>query len=420
MAALLVGMFVFAAKLCAALREVAIAWRYGVSAMVDAYQLALTISTWLPLVLTSAATVVLVPKLVGLRREPHKYHRFIRQLNGMALIFAFGIMVLTITAAPLVVGLLAGELDSSMQALVGMMVIELAPVTALALIGGYFSARLQARERYGYSLAEGIPALAVALMVFAGSYPESWRPLVWGTLLGFVLQAAWLTAMIRANDSPIGRVEVGTGELRLLYVPLLVMLLGQIVISVSTPLDQAFAVNFGEGAVATLGYANRIISLIVGFGSVVVARALLPTLSAAVANGEHLLGKRQVVLWSILLFGLGSASAAIGWMLARPAVTVLFERGAFTAEDSGAVAGILRLGLLQLPFYFGGMALVQWFAASNRHHVLLWASALALVTKIAMNILLIQPLGLAGLMAATSGMYAMSFLTLLFWVISDK
>ena len=66
----LIGVLVALAKVCVALREVTIAWRYGVDAVVDAYQVALTLTTWLPLLIAGITTSVLVPRLVAVRREP--------------------------------------------------------------------------------------------------------------------------------------------------------------------------------------------------------------------------------------------------------------------------------------------------------------------------------------------------------------
>jgi peptidoglycan biosynthesis protein MviN/MurJ (putative lipid II flippase) len=409
--AILIGLLVLGAKLFVAAREVAIAWRYGVSGVVDAYQLGLTIATWVPLMLTSTATVVLVPRLVALHRDPQAYRGFVAQLNGTMLLVALGILLLTVLGTPFAVNLLAGELGAPTQALVRRMAIFLAPVAALSIVAGYLTTRLQARERYGYSVVDATPALMVAIFVLAAPADDSADPLIWGTLIGFVLQVGWLGAMVHGADRPIGalRFRHEPRDWRPLYVPLLVMFLGQLVLTTSTPLDQGFASRLGEGAVAVLGYANRLVSLIVGFGSVVVARALLPVLSGAVADGQTALGARQTVVWAWLLFFLGGVIAIMGWVLAPWAVALVFERGAFTAADTEAVAYVLRAALLQLPFYFGGLALVQWYAASNRHHVLLWVACLALAVKVTMNALLIEPLGLAGLMVATAAMYGVSF-----------
>jgi putative peptidoglycan lipid II flippase len=422
--ALSIGVLVIVAKLFAAAREMAIAWRYGVSSTVDAYQFAFTIVTWLPMILASLASAVLVPRLVALHRDPQAYRRFTVELSGTIVGTGLVVAALSWLLAPALVDLLARNFDSGSLRLARSMAAQLSPVAFLATVGGYLSARLQARERFAYSFAEAVPALSVALFVLLAPGPGRSALLVWGTLAGYAAQALWLADLTRRADPPVARLSFrhGAPDWRLVYMPLLVMAAGQLVLTVTNPVDLAFAARLGEGAIATLGYANRIVSLIVGFGSVVVARALLPVLSGAAADGEHELGSRQARQWALLLVVLGSIVVAVGWPIAPMAVSLVFERGAFGPEDSLAVARALRFGLLQLPFFFGGLALVQWIAASGRYGVLLAVACLALVVKITMNLLLIHPLGLAGLMAATAGMYAVSFLGQLAFVMrkNDK
>jgi peptidoglycan biosynthesis protein MviN/MurJ (putative lipid II flippase) len=186
------------------------------------------------------------------------------------------------------------------------------------------------------------------------------------------------------------------------------MAAGQMLLTLTIPIDQGFAARLGEGAVATLGYANRIVTLVTGLGTIVIGRALLPVLSSAVAQQNYAMGRRQATQWALLLFVAGVVIAVVGWLLAALAVRLLFERGAFTADASADVANVLRYGLLQLPFYFGGVVLVQWIAALGRLHILLAVACVALVVKVAMNLLLTQPLGLPGIMIGTALMYAVS------------
>lgn len=420
--ALWIGVLVTLAKVFAAAREMAIAWRFGVSATVDAYQFAFTIVTWLPLILAALASSVFVPRLVALHRDPAAYRRFAAELNVTVVAAGLAVAALSAFLAPRAVELFATEFDADALDLARSMAAQLSPIAFLATVAGYLAARLQARERYAYSFAEAVPAVAIAAFVILAPGPGTGDLLVWGTLVGYAAQALWLADLTRRADPPL--LDLGFGhrapEWRLVYMPLLVMAAGQIVLTVTNPVDVAFAAGLGEGAVATLGYANRIVGLIVGFSLVVVARALLPVLSGAAADGEHALGRRQALQWAMLLFALGAVAVAVGWPLAPAVVTLVFERGAFDSGDSAAVAQVLRFGLLQLPFVFGGLALVQWIAASGRYGVLLAVACLALVVKITMNLLLIHPLGLAGLMAATAGMYAVSFLGQLAFVVRDN
>jgi murein biosynthesis integral membrane protein MurJ len=420
--ALWIAVLVAAAKLFVAAREMALAWRYGVSATVDAYQFAFTIITWLPLILAALASAVLVPRLVALHRDPAAYRRFTAELNGTALAVGLAVALLSWFLAPRIVGLVATDFDPDALRLARSMATQLSPVAFLVTAAGYLAARLQARERYAYSFAEAVPALAIALFVILAPGRDGGAVLIWGTLVGYVAQALWLADLTRRSDPPLLQLGLRhrAPEWKLVYMPLLVMAAGQVVLTVTNPVDVAFAAQLGEGAVATLGYANRIVGLIVGFSLVVVGRALLPVLSGAVADGEHALGTRQSLQWAMLLFGIGAAAVIAGWPLAPTAVALIFERGAFDSADSAVVTHVLRYGLLQLPFVFGGLVLVQWIAASGRYGVLLAVACLALVVKITMNLLLLQPLGLAGLMAATAGMYAVSFLGQLAFVMRKR
>ena len=65
-----------------------------------------------------------------------------------------------------------------------------------------------------------------------------------------------------------------------------VMLIGQVAMSFVGPLDQYAAANLGANANATLGYASRLLSLILGIGAVSVGRAALPVLADVQSRGD--------------------------------------------------------------------------------------------------------------------------------------
>ena len=62
-----------------------------------------------------------------------------------------------------------------------------------------------------------------------------------------------------------------------------------------------------------------------------------------------------------------------------------FQRGAFTAENTEAVAHVLRWGLLQLPFYFGVLILVQLLASQNRYRIMAAIAVGNFALKAALN-----------------------------------
>ena len=242
-------------------------------------------------------------------------------------------------------------------------------------------------------------------------------PLIFGMLAGLALQSGLIVAMTHRSEGAIGGVGLGrrSPEWRTLYGALLLVAAGQVVMGVVVPIDQAFAAALGGGAIAAYGYANRIIALLLAFGPVVIGRAVLPVISELAADREFELGRKHSLKWAWLMFAVGIGALLIGWLLAPWVVRLLYERGAFGADESAVVAEIVRYGLLQVPPFLGGLVLVQWFAALRRYDVLLGAAILALAIKLVLNLLLVPGWGMAGLMLASAGMYLGTFLAQLYF-----
>ena len=408
--ALLIGVLTLLAKIFVAGREIAIAWRFGVSGTADAYALALTATTWLPTMIAGVMAVVLVPRLVGVTRSADRRTGFIAELNGTVLALGFAVAVLTWLAAPAASMLLASRNEPRTLELTAWMSAQLAPIALLIVVSAYLSTRLQAREAYGFSVTEAVPALVIALFVISPGLLPGPQSLIAGTVLGYLLQVLVLVAMVRKGDPPLGASRLGhrSSEWSSLYNSILLMMAGQVLITASIPIDQAFAARIGEGAVATMSYTNRIVTLFSGLGTIVVGRALLPVLSGCVEDGNLEHGRRHAVQWSALLFGVATLGSAFLWIVAPDLVRVLLQRGAFDPEASAEVSRVLRFALFQLPPYFAGIALVQWYAATGRFRAILMINACALLLKIALNMVLVPLLGLSGIMLATAGMYVLT------------
>lgn len=408
--AALIAILTIVSKICIAIREVAIAWRFGISPVVDAYQLSLTIATWLPTMLSGVMTVVLVPRLVLLKPRSHDYGAFIAELNGTVALTGIAVALLTFAAAPYAAAFLASGGDRAALGLTSAMAQRMVPIAAVMIVVGYLSARLQASERYTYSVSEAVPALVIGLLTILPLSLSGPALLVGATLVGFFLQFLLMAALAHSGDRGLGpmRFRHCSPVWRSLYGALLTMTLGQMLIMASLPIDQAFAARLGEGSVAVLGYATRVATLASGLAAIVLGRALLPVLARAVAAGDHRLARRQALTWSMLLLAAGAIAAAALWAAAPYLVRLLFERGAFSPAASALVTQSLRYGLLQLPPYFAGIALVQWFAATDRFRAIALITSAALLAKVTLNVILAPRLGVPGIMLSTAGMYAIT------------
>src|SRR5690606_36265461 len=136
-------------KAVGAFKEMAVAYRYGVSDVVDAYQFTLTIANWLPVTLVGAFSVVLIPVLVRSRRgEAGAHHRFLRELQGGALLIGALIALGLYAAWPLVLHYAGGNLPGHVRQMSATLILGFAPAALFTVWTGLSAARLRAHERH--------------------------------------------------------------------------------------------------------------------------------------------------------------------------------------------------------------------------------------------------------------------------------
>jgi peptidoglycan biosynthesis protein MviN/MurJ (putative lipid II flippase) len=407
-----VAFFLLMGKAVGAFKEMAVAYRYGVSDVVDAYQFTLTIANWLPVTLVGSCSVVLIPALVRSRHgEPPLHGRFLGELQGWSWLLGAAVAGLLALVWPLVLRVAGHGLAPSVRDMSLLLILGFAPAALFTIWTGLSAARLRAHERHINTLLDSVPAIVIMIWVLLAPPGAGVGPLLWGTLLGYALQSVLLEGLARRADQvPVRpRLRRQAPQWSSLAAAAGIMLVGQLAMSFVGPVDQYTAAQLGQNANATLGYAARLLSLLIGLGAASVGRAALPVLSDVQARGDAAHARAMALKWSGAMLLIGAVVVAVGWWLAPWGVGLLFERGAFTARDTVMVAQVLRWGLLQIPFYFGVLILVQLLASQNRYG---WMAAIAVANfliKVWMNAVLAPRMGTAGIMLATGIMYALSY-----------
>ena len=409
-----VALFVFLGKLTGAAKEMAVAYRYGVGEEVDAYIFVLNLVSWPVGVWFGVLMVVLVPLAARIRQDATaELPRFRAELFGLALLIGLTLATLAWLGLPSLLRAPWTGLPPTTVALASEMVPALVFLMPLGAIISLFSAWTLAAGRHANTLLEGVPALAIALavLIIPGGGIE---PLVWGTVAGFAFHLTSLAIPLAGRgemDPP--RFTHRSPHWSPFWQGFGIMLAGQALMSFVGIIDQFFAAHLGTGAIATLSYANRILALILGLGATAVGRATLPIFSKTEAQGG-VQGHRVASHWVRLLFLVGVIAMIVAWGFARWAVQLLFERGAFTVQDTLAVTGVLRYGLVQLPFYFGALVLISYVSSQRRYMVLFWSGVIGLGSKMIGNMLLIPLFGINGIAMAWGLVYAINALFLWF------
>src|SRR6185369_10064467 len=158
-------------------------------------------------------------------------------------------------------------------------------------------------------------------------------------------------------------------------------------------------VSASPAAVSWLYYANRLYELPLGVASIAVAVVIVPRIAGSVhTRNEGQFASAQSRAYEIA-FGLALPAATGFALLAEPIARGLFERGAFGAQDTAAVAAALVAICAGLPGHvlekvFGAVS----FAHEDTHTPML--TALAGFAAAVIGVLLFPRLGYIGVAAA--------------------
>ncbi|WP_218081233.1 murein biosynthesis integral membrane protein MurJ [Anthocerotibacter panamensis] len=405
-----VGLATLFSKMIGLLRDLVMASVFGIG--VDAFIIANKLPGFLLILLGGvngpfhSAVVSVVARQE--RRETAELMESVNTVVGLLL----GVVSLGLWwGAPFFVGLVAqgAPLDIQVQAIGQLRV--MAPVALFAGLIGLGFGVLTARDHYLLPTISPIfssGAAVLAIVLFAPVYGP--QVLAWGVLGGAVLQ--WLIQLIV-------QWRLGLGTLRPRWRPRdpqVQKVLGiaapasgsSLLLNVNVYTDLFFATQLAVGVATALEYANRLIQTPLGILSNVLLIPALPLYSRLAAEEDRpelRLRVRQGVL-IILVWVLPVSALAIA--LAEPLVSVIFERGNFTARDTLLVAQVFAGGALGMTFYLTRDLLIRVFYALGDARFPLKVSTLGIATNLLLDWLLSRLFGAPGLTLASTGVSAIA------------
>ena len=173
--------------------------------------------------------------------------------------------------------------------------------------------------------------------------------------------------------------------------------------------DKFFAAQLVTGSIAALNYGGRIPSFAVGMLILPLGKVLLPHFARSV-NDDLLKTYRQLFKILKWVFFSALAISLIAIFFSNDIVRVLFERKAFTSDDTYIVANIQKIGLIYIPFYLCTLINVRFLTAVNKNKFMAWTSFWNLLVNLLLNVIFMKYFGVYGLALSTTVTYMISSL----------
>ena len=156
------------------------------------------------------------------------------------------------------------------------------------------------------------------------------------------------------------------------------------------------------GTVSYLYYADRVMEFPLGIFGIALATAALPSMSAQAARGE-MVALRATLEFALRMAAFVAVPAAVGLvMLGGPIVTVLFQRGEFTASDAALTAQALIGYAIGLPAFSATRIAAQTFYALGDTRTPVLVGFFSVAANVALALLLMWPMRHTGLALASS------------------
>jgi putative peptidoglycan lipid II flippase len=301
--------------------------------------------------------------------------------------------------------------------------LALALIPALALhlvlvaLSFLLTALLNASHRFLAAPLASALAMGTTLAVLAATRtPFGVRAIPWAQLAGELVSVAALLVFLVTRAGLRFRPSLRLPDpVRRFLRQMPAHLGGQAITRLNPLVDQLFA---GLAAAAGGTTLLKLSGDVAGGPTALLQAALLPVLlshlSEHVAHGDLLSFRRQVRRTAATVF-LVMAAVTAGLVLLRgPALRLLYLRGAMTPAAVEAMQPILVAHVAGLPGFGVLLVLARAHIAAGNTRIMVSMGALNAGMNLALNALLVGPLGLPGIALATSVTNAL--VAVVFWV----
>ncbi|MFA5156645.1 MAG: murein biosynthesis integral membrane protein MurJ [Candidatus Omnitrophota bacterium] len=419
----IIGLATLCSRILGLFRDIVIARLFGVYLYAQAFVIAFKIpNLFRDLLGEGAANAAIVPVFseYSVKSDQKEFWQLANVILNLLLAALTLVTLLGVLFAPFIVRMIAPGFSADPGKLAATVTLTriIFPYVLLICLAAYATAILNTLKHFS------VPAFApcllnISIIACAMIFGESITGLASGVLAGGLLQLAIQVPVLYKKgfrlDHFLRRFSHPAAKtIRRLMLP---RLFSSCIYQLNNFVDSIFgslAIVVGEGGVAGLYFAYRLIQFPVGIFSNALSQAILPEFSrqALEDSGERI---KHTLSFGLRLTFFVMLPASAGFMvLARPLVSFLFGGGRFDDYSAATTANVLFFYSIGLVAY-GAIKIIQsCFFALKDTVTPAKVSALALCLNVFFNGILIFPMKLAGVALANSLSGIISFLVLFF------
>ena len=400
------------------LNQVVVSGRFGIGSATDAYFVASLVPSLIALLIGSAVEYAVIPAYIRVlsQRGRKVASKLFSTLLNMLLVGTVLLTVVMFIFRSQMIRLSAPGLDPLRAALATNLTSFLIPGMLLMVVIGFLECILNAEGQFGWPAYAGmlVPLVTMVFVLVAGQ-SLGIVTLCVGMVAGLFLQlCVFIIRLRRAKLVYRPIMNLRDPEVLSTLITAWPAFFGALILQAGPLVDQIFASSLSTGSISALNYALKLNSVPIGVIFVSVGRAALPYLSyqASIKDMKTFKETLRFYLWAI---GIGTLLlSALIIALAHPLVQLLFQRGAFSADDTTRTASTLvgfMLGLAPSAF---GFIISKAFNALGKTRILIYVTIFSVVANCVFDYIFARLWQGMGIALATTAVYFCTMFILLF------
>ena len=392
-------------KITGFIREILLGSKYGATYVTDAYLISLIIPQSLFASIAAAIATTYIPLYSDIRINsgPKEGVRFTNKVLNVVLAVSTLLAVFGMIFTRPVVSLIAMGFKGEALDIAVKFTRVTFPMIIFIGMCRIFTGFLQANNEFTIPALIGIPNNAIIISMLLLSSIIGPYGLVFGSLIGVILEAAVLLPGVFKKGYSYSRTfNFRDPHVIKVVVLALPVMLGSAVQQLNTLIDKMLASGLPEGSISALNFANRLNGFVYGLFSLSVSVVIYPLLARLRAE-EDMDEFKDKLIRGLNVITLIILPITVGAMVLRyPIVSVLFERGQFDSRATAMTASALLFYSVGMVFYGYRDILNRTFYSMQDTRTPMLNGLITVGINIVLNLILVKFMQHNGLALATS------------------
>lgn len=401
-------LFTLASKFIGLFRESLIAANFGTTYATDIYIFSIGMVSLLYAAIGNGLTTTFIPMFTDYKENKsiEETNYFVNNIISIVIVLTFVLTILgVIFGYNLVYYFGPGFRDNPAVFSDAVKIVRIM-IFSLVFMGlqSIYTGVLQSHKEFKVPAISGLALNAtyvIYLLIFAGKYGIIGFAIA--TIVAYMVQLSIQVPKFKELGYNFRFIidlrEPGLRKMIKLMVPALIT---TSVIQVNLVVDRFLASKVYQGAIAGLGFADKINSLVFDIFGIAISTVVYPNLSSfsAKENKDEFKATLTKSINAILLI---MVPASIGLMVLRlPVIDILFKRGAFDTRSSEITATALLFYAPAMIFYAVRDIMTKAFYSIKETRIPMINSILGVLLNIVLNLALVGKMKVGGLALATS------------------